>query len=559
MGEGYPTDVGVYDASQIYRFAREAGFSPDQAVTMTAIALAESGGESGARNPNGEDSRGLWQINLDAWEDQLGGADLYDPQVNAQAAYLVSRQGADISPWTVTHKGANAKYLTFREDAQAAAVANGDPPGLGVWTGVTGYGDRLAAGEADPDAPPAAAPAPSRALDDLDDDDGNDDGPDGPDFDDDDLPRLGTPGGPSAEEFVELALAQAGDRYVWGAHADENDPDPDQFDCAELVEWSAGRLGIDLADYSYGQYVELRDAGAEMSVEEALRTKGALLFFFSDDTGTGMPSRRHVAISLGDGRTIEAKGAKYGVGVFEAGDRFTAAAYIPGLDYGTAAGATALAFQRATDDGGERGLSFGVRQTPEQAELARRRALPEAPPPPPLDPNSPDSDNDGVTDDMERRLGTDANNADSDHDGLSDGYELGRLRSNPLRSDTDFDGVSDATEVALGTSATVRDSDADGRLDSDGLLSGTEDSDGDRLSDELEAIIGTRTDAIDSDADGFTDYAEFMAGTDPLDADDSILLALAGGDGAMAGGTDAPTTGIVPQLEPSADPDDDDD
>jgi len=57
---------------------------PDQAVTMTAIALAESGGEVGAgapqtgnvplvfiriehdlpQAPPSEDSRGLWQINL---------------------------------------------------------------------------------------------------------------------------------------------------------------------------------------------------------------------------------------------------------------------------------------------------------------------------------------------------------------------------------------------------------------------------------------------------------------------------------------------------------------
>jgi hypothetical protein len=33
---------------------------------MTAIALAESGGNSRAHNPVGEDSRGLWQINARA-------------------------------------------------------------------------------------------------------------------------------------------------------------------------------------------------------------------------------------------------------------------------------------------------------------------------------------------------------------------------------------------------------------------------------------------------------------------------------------------------------------
>jgi prepilin-type processing-associated H-X9-DG protein len=37
----------------------------DDAATMTAIALAESGGNTDAHNPHGEDSRGLWQINVD--------------------------------------------------------------------------------------------------------------------------------------------------------------------------------------------------------------------------------------------------------------------------------------------------------------------------------------------------------------------------------------------------------------------------------------------------------------------------------------------------------------
>ena len=37
----------------------------DHAVTWTAIAMAESGGSTGAHNPHGEDSRGLWQINVD--------------------------------------------------------------------------------------------------------------------------------------------------------------------------------------------------------------------------------------------------------------------------------------------------------------------------------------------------------------------------------------------------------------------------------------------------------------------------------------------------------------
>jgi hypothetical protein len=50
--------VPIYTATEIYAFLRQAGFQPDQATTLTAIALAESGGNSSSHNTGGEDSRG---------------------------------------------------------------------------------------------------------------------------------------------------------------------------------------------------------------------------------------------------------------------------------------------------------------------------------------------------------------------------------------------------------------------------------------------------------------------------------------------------------------------
>jgi hypothetical protein len=44
----------TYSADEIYGFARAAGFSADQATTMTAIALAESGGNVDAHATQGE-------------------------------------------------------------------------------------------------------------------------------------------------------------------------------------------------------------------------------------------------------------------------------------------------------------------------------------------------------------------------------------------------------------------------------------------------------------------------------------------------------------------------
>lgn len=139
--------------------------------------------------------------------------------------------------------------------------------------------------------------------------------------------------GSKRQQFVDLALQQSGDRYVMGHEVSLDDANPDTFDCSELVEWAAKRVGVDVTDGSWLQYLDLKQRGALMPVEEALRTPGALLFSFSEEPtpGGGRPSQAHVAISLGDGRTIEARGREYGVGIFEAGDRFEYAGMIPEL------------------------------------------------------------------------------------------------------------------------------------------------------------------------------------------------------------------------------------
>jgi hypothetical protein len=64
-----------------------------------------------------------------------------------------------------------------------------------------------------------------------------------------------------------------------------------------------------------------------------------------------------------------------------------------------------------------------------------------------------DTDGDGVSDDEERRRGTDPNNTDTDGDGLPDGEEL-RVGADPLDPDTDGDGLNDGDEVDLGTNPT---------------------------------------------------------------------------------------------------------
>jgi len=58
-----------------------------------------------------------------------------------------------------------------------------------------------------------------------------------------------------------------------------------------------------------------------------------------------------------------------------------------------------------------------------------------------------DSDCDGLTDDEERKLGTDPYNPDTDGDGLTDYQEVRIYFTNPLNPDTDGDGRTDYEEV----------------------------------------------------------------------------------------------------------------
>lgn len=119
---GTPLPIGQVSAN-----ARLAGFKGDALKTMVAIAIAESGGNPWCHNPNPpDDSYGLWQINM------IGGLgpdrrkrfgitnnnELYDPLVNAKAAYELSGGGQNFKPWTTYTSGAYRKYLD-----QAAAVA----------------------------------------------------------------------------------------------------------------------------------------------------------------------------------------------------------------------------------------------------------------------------------------------------------------------------------------------------------------------------------------------------------------------------------------------------
>lgn len=120
----------VMTADQILQVALNAGFPSDTAVKMVALALRESAGCPSAHNPGpGEDSYGLWQINVQGNPtilSQLGLTDptaLYDPATNAAAAYLIwggNDNNLDVA-WYINRPGYQQAYLAYLPAAQQAA------------------------------------------------------------------------------------------------------------------------------------------------------------------------------------------------------------------------------------------------------------------------------------------------------------------------------------------------------------------------------------------------------------------------------------------------------
>ena len=128
----------------------------------------------------------------------------------------------------------------------------------------------------------------------------------------------------TAEKLVALARAHCniGEKYRLGAFVPKDKQEHHgPWDCAEFVSWCiyqiAGCLygcennaGPAASADAYTGYWE-RDAkarGRMISIDEAARTPGAILLRYPPQSGTG-----HIALSDGQGHTLEAKGTQFGV------------------------------------------------------------------------------------------------------------------------------------------------------------------------------------------------------------------------------------------------------
>lgn len=131
---------------QIAQYAYRAGFRGTDLVKAVAIAMAESGGNTEAYNPElgagtkkGSGSRGLWQIYGQA-HPQYNNATMFNPQANADAAFQVYREmGNRFTPWSVWNKGIAQKIIPtlpkFQIDTSPAARSQTTTRAVGQMTG----------------------------------------------------------------------------------------------------------------------------------------------------------------------------------------------------------------------------------------------------------------------------------------------------------------------------------------------------------------------------------------------------------------------------------------
>lgn len=144
------------------------------------------------------------------------------------------------------------------------------------------------------------------------------------------------------------AIAFEGGRYVFGK---ENDRLIDRVragleriigpssksDCSELVENACRLAGVEppMPDGSWYQFQHCHRQRTVVDIATGMGSYGRLLFRFDGDPmQAARPRSAHVALSLGDGTTFEARGSRFLVGVHPVSGRgWTHAAEIPGVDY----------------------------------------------------------------------------------------------------------------------------------------------------------------------------------------------------------------------------------
>jgi len=125
-----------------------------------------------------------------------------------------------------------------------------------------------------------------------------------------------------AAYLLVLALKEVGKPYLLGS---EGDPEQSlkTWDCSELVQHLLAQVGVEQVTDSKGRVTPIAvfdgagfqwERSRSIPFEEGVKLPGALLFIQSESTYRTKPHHiGHVAISLGNGYVLEARGRAYGV------------------------------------------------------------------------------------------------------------------------------------------------------------------------------------------------------------------------------------------------------
>jgi cell wall-associated NlpC family hydrolase len=111
------------------------------------------------------------------------------------------------------------------------------------------------------------------------------------------LPKITRGGKPSskAAKAARYAMAQRGDRYVWGGNG------PNGWDCSGLTQAAWRHAGVKIPGTAKTQLRGLKRVRSPQ--------RGDLIVYRS----AASPSGWHVAIAVGAGQMVEARGRRYGV------------------------------------------------------------------------------------------------------------------------------------------------------------------------------------------------------------------------------------------------------
>jgi hypothetical protein len=114
--------------SQLARLWVQAGGDPGKAGEASAIAMAESSGNTASEDHDGDGSTDLgpWQVNNHAHSNYNEQSLRDNPLYNAKAAVAISNNGTDFGPWVTFKTGAYKKFLSgYRGPSRAGVTLPG--------------------------------------------------------------------------------------------------------------------------------------------------------------------------------------------------------------------------------------------------------------------------------------------------------------------------------------------------------------------------------------------------------------------------------------------------